>query len=167
MTYYGFLVTEEVPAPVEPTAPLRLCSGKTSQRDEWVDTIQFASRPTWIADKDPKAATCMVSGAKFGLTTRKSHCRRCGGVMSKKCTHLMELPVMQYVGPQKVCTHCKEGQPASRHIEKLPKSQRSEKKPKALDSAADAAMGGAKKLFGRLKGKEEESPGDKKKKKKK
>ena len=79
MTYYGFLVTEEVPAPVEPTAPLRLCSGTTSQRDEWVDTIQFASRPTWIADKDPKAATCMVSGAKFGLTTRKSHCRRCGG----------------------------------------------------------------------------------------
>ena len=109
----------------------------------------------------------MVSGAKFGLTTRKSHCRRCGGVMSKKCTHLMELPVMQYVGPQKVCTHCTEGQPASRHIEKLPKSQRSEKKPKALDSAADAAMGGAKKLFGKLKGKEEESPGDKKKKKKK
>ena len=141
------------------------CSGMQTQRDEWVDTIQFASRPTWIADKDPKAATCMVSGSKFGLKTRKSHCRRCGGVMCKKATALMELPGLQYEGPQKVCTHCKEGQPASRHIEKLPKSQRSQKKPKALDSAADAAMGGAKKLFGKLKGKGDDEDAGKKKKK--
>jgi hypothetical protein len=73
--YYGFLVTEEAPHPTDPTPPLRLCSAHEHQRDEWIETIKMASRPTWIDNKDPRAAVCMVSGVKFGLKTRKSHCR--------------------------------------------------------------------------------------------
>ena len=51
----------------------------------------------------------------------------------------MELPTMLYEGPQKVCVQCTEGQYASRHIHKIPKSERGNKKPKAVDAAADAA----------------------------
>ena len=133
---------------------LRLCSSHEEQRDQWcarrqprlrwplalprltsvgvagrrVSYIKEASRPTWLDEGetkgDAKYKLCQCCEKKFGLKTRKSHCRRCGGVMCKKCTDAAELPAMMYEGPQKVCRQCSEGQYASRHIEKIPKKNR-------------------------------------------
>ena len=93
-----------------------------------VSYIKEASRPTWLDEGETKGderyKLCQCCAKKFGLKTRKSHCRRCGGVMCKKCTDAMELPAMMYEGPQKVCRQCSEGQYASRHIEKIPKKDR-------------------------------------------
>ena len=74
-TYYGFICTEEAPHPSDPTPPLRLCSAHEHQRDEWIETIKMASRPTWIDNGHVSAATCMCCQTKFGLKKRKSHCR--------------------------------------------------------------------------------------------
>lgn len=71
--------------------------------------------------------------------------------MCKNCTAHMQLPEMLYEGPQKVCTQCQGGMPASRHIDKVPRAARSNKKPKAVDAAADAAVQGAKQAFGAAK----------------
>jgi hypothetical protein len=155
-SYYGFQVQEEYGlegdgkgAGIDDGHKLRLCSAHEEQRDQWVEYIKEASRPTWLDEGetkgDPKYKVCMVTQKKFNLKTRKSHCRRCGGVMCKEATAAMELPNMLYEGPQKVCTFCAEGQYASRHIVKIPKSERGNKKPKAHDAAADAAskMAGA------------------------
>lgn len=149
-SYFGFQVVEEygLEGDGKGSGPdrghqLRLCSAHKEQRDQWIDYIMEASRPTWLDEAetkgDPKYKVCMCCQKKFNLKTRKSHCRRCGGVMCKACTAAMELPTMQYEAPQKVCTQCTEGQYASRHIVKIPKAERGNKKPKAVDAAADAA----------------------------
>jgi hypothetical protein len=149
-SYYGFQVQEEYGLPgdgkggdIDSGHKLRLCSAHEEQRDQWVEYIKEASRPTWLDEGDtkgdPKFKVCLCCQKKFNLKNRKSHCRRCGGVMCKACTAAMELPAMLYTEPQKVCLQCTEGQYASRHILKIPKSQRGNKKPKAVDAAADAA----------------------------
>lgn len=43
-------------------------------------------------------------------------CSRCGGVMCKACTVVMELPSMSYAEPQKCCSQCQQGSAASRTL---------------------------------------------------
>eukprot|EP01050_Picozoa_sp_SAG11_P019888 SAG11_NODE_3243_length_2587_cov_2.299035_1_plen_187_part_00 len=90
-----------------------LSSALVSQRDNWVESIQRAARPTWIDNSHPDAKVCMSCQKKFGLTTRKSHCRRCGCVMCKKCTTIMLLPQLLYDDPQKCCITCEVRLPSS------------------------------------------------------
>jgi hypothetical protein len=177
-TYYGFEVLEEYGlegdgkgSGADKGLKLRLCSEHEEQRDKWVDAIKYASRPRWIDNKEDGAAICLACEKKFGMTTRKSHCRRCGGVMCKKCTVLMNLPDMVrlliksadlcpfnrclaqhalliscefdismqvYEEPQKCCVKCQAGEYASRYIDKIPRKDRGNKKPKALDAGAGA-----------------------------
>lgn len=72
--------------------------------------------------------------------------------MCKKCTTPMNLPHLQYDEPQKCCVTCEAGGKASRYIEKVPLSQRRNKKPKAQDMAADAVGNAVGKLGKGLKG---------------
>eukprot|EP01052_Picozoa_sp_SAG31_P036558 SAG31_NODE_4583_length_3118_cov_2.039086_5_plen_73_part_00 len=64
----------------------------------------------------------------------------------------MTLPALLYEDPQKCCTQCRDGAHASRHLEKVPLAQRRNKKPKAQDMAADAAMKAVGKGFKAIKG---------------
>ena len=60
-----------------------------------VSYIKEASRPTWLDEGetkgDAKYKLCQCCEKKFGLKTRKSHCRRCGGVMCKSLIFLVQL----------------------------------------------------------------------------
>ena len=72
--------------------------------------------------------------------------------MCKACTVPIELPDMLYTsGPQKCCLQCKQGAAASRFMPKLPKKDRSNKRPTATSEAKDAVGKFAGKLFGKKK----------------
>mmetsp|Transcript_16719 Transcript_16719/g.24978 ORF Transcript_16719/g.24978 Transcript_16719/m.24978 type:complete len:1181 (+) Transcript_16719:58-3600(+) len=60
----------------------------------------------WVADD--KVKNCEKCNKKFGMFTRKHHCRFCGHIFCSKCTKTkMDLPEeMGYDGPQKVCEAC-------------------------------------------------------------
>eukprot|EP00029_Vermamoeba_vermiformis_P007421 TRINITY_DN3210_c0_g1_i1.p1 TRINITY_DN3210_c0_g1~~TRINITY_DN3210_c0_g1_i1.p1 ORF type:complete len:553 (+),score=91.08 TRINITY_DN3210_c0_g1_i1:62-1720(+) len=62
-------------------------------------------RPVWIDDKD--AINCAQCESKFGLVTRRHHCRNCGKVFcSKCCKDKMPLPQLGYNKPVLVCVGC-------------------------------------------------------------
>ena len=140
----GFKLTEETAHEAEPMEPLTLWCQDAEERAAWVDGVRLAARPTWLwvnglrasgmldtvyaglsphagsDTADPRAQQCQVCTAAFGLFSRPSHCRRCGGVVCSKCANPGALRQLGYSEPQKQCRHCQAGRPASWFIEKLP-----------------------------------------------
>ena len=51
--------------------------------------------------------TIPITQAKFGLTTRRHHCRHCGRLLCSKCS-AKEMPIMKYslAKPVRVCDVC-------------------------------------------------------------
>jgi len=73
--------------------------------DENYKSPFFLCEPQWIPDKE--APSCMRCGIKFGFTTRRHHCRRCGQIYCATCCdHKLELPRMCFVDPVRVCKNC-------------------------------------------------------------
>ncbi|KAL1139419.1 hypothetical protein AAG570_006403 [Ranatra chinensis] len=61
--------------------------------------------PEWIPDKE--ISNCMKCRTKFGFTTRKHHCRRCGQIFCNDCCDTrLELPRMCFVDPVRICVNC-------------------------------------------------------------
>jgi len=165
--FYGFSVAEEIQHPEEPMETMRLYAASDALRAQWIEALREASRPTWLwvddsesgmmrtvysglssrGKEDTRNSSCEGCRAKFGLFKRRSHCRRCGGVMCKKCTDMADLTNLGYDTPQKVCRPCTSGQPASRHVTKVPKSQRcAASKSSAQKKAMDKAAGMGRKI---------------------
>lgn len=61
--------------------------------------------PIWVPDKEITHCThCMV---RFGFTTRKHHCRRCGKIFCSCCCETkMELQRMCFIDPVRICLKC-------------------------------------------------------------
>lgn len=154
--WYGIQVTEEwtLRDDGSETTPQkwRLLSSIEEQIQDWQGCLMFASRPRWIDDDDPRGLFCMESAEKFSLTKRKQYCRRCGGVFLKGHTTIASFPALGYEKPVTACRPCAEGKKkASRYINKVPKSKRSNRAPKLHDAAADAIVGGASRSFNKFK----------------
>lgn len=99
--------------------------------------MRFAARPRWLEDADPRGLVCMESNEKFTMTKRKNYCRRCGGVFLKGHATTAELDGLNYSGEVTCCRPCAEGKKrASRFINKVPKSQRSNREAKVRGRAA-------------------------------
>lgn len=61
--------------------------------------------PEWTPDKE--VTNCTKCNAKFGFTTRKHHCRRCGQIYcSSCCDERLELLRMCFIDPVRVCHDC-------------------------------------------------------------
>ncbi|XP_075225034.1 zinc finger FYVE domain-containing protein 21-like isoform X1 [Lycorma delicatula] len=61
--------------------------------------------PQWTPDKE--VSKCTKCSAKFGFTTRKHHCRRCGNIYCSACSdEKLDLPRMCFVDPVRICSDC-------------------------------------------------------------
>ncbi|XP_073989378.1 zinc finger FYVE domain-containing protein 21-like [Rhodnius prolixus] len=79
---------------------LRIVTEKEEQRSPFI--IQ---EPQWVPDKE--ATNCTNCSVKFGFTTRKHHCRRCGQIFCNLCCEKkVELPRMCFVDPVRICLTC-------------------------------------------------------------
>ncbi|SMF94706.1 FYVE zinc finger [Methylomagnum ishizawai] len=59
----------------------------------------------WIPDA--QAPKCMACGVRFGLVTRRHHCRNCGGVFCGKCSSKQRpVPARGHREPVRVCDAC-------------------------------------------------------------
>ncbi|XP_054263300.1 zinc finger FYVE domain-containing protein 21-like isoform X1 [Macrosteles quadrilineatus] len=73
--------------------------------DENYESPFHLCEPQWIPDKE--APACTRCGIKFGFTTRRHHCRRCGQIYcSGCCDHKLDLPRMCFIDPVRVCKNC-------------------------------------------------------------
>ena len=87
-------------------------------RDMWMEALTLATRPTWVADSDPRASVCMESGQPFSFMDRRHHCRKCGGIFRKAHLQSTPLPQLLYPDPVWVCNPCATAaKPASRWAE--------------------------------------------------
>ena len=60
---------------------------------------------SWVPDTD--SDTCYQCTTKFGLFTRKHHCRACGKLFCADCsTSLMKVPDLGHYEPVRVCDSC-------------------------------------------------------------
>jgi hypothetical protein len=165
--FYGFAISEEIQHPEQPMETMRLYAPSEESREEWILALREAARPTWLWEDDAESgmmrtvysglssrgkedtrnAACVACRKNFGLFKRRSHCRRCGGVMCKQCTDRGDLRHLNYDVPQKVCQSCTSGESASRFVTKVPKSQRcSATKSSAQKKAMDKAAGMGRKI---------------------
>lgn len=61
--------------------------------------------PQWTPDKE--VSHCTKCNVKFGFTTRKHHCRRCGQIYCAACCdEKLGLPRMCFIDPVRVCHDC-------------------------------------------------------------
>lgn len=77
-----------------------------------VPTRQLLNRLLDLLNQEPpwtEGDACLECGAKFGLTTRKHHCRHCGRLLCYKCSD-KHLPILKYniQKPVRVCDVCYE-----------------------------------------------------------
>ncbi|KAK9507449.1 hypothetical protein O3M35_007302 [Rhynocoris fuscipes] len=79
---------------------LRIVSAKDEHRSPFI--IQ---EPQWVPDKE--ITNCTNCSVKFGFTTRKHHCRRCGQIFCNDCCESkVELLRMCFVDPVRMCLNC-------------------------------------------------------------
>lgn len=79
---------------------LRIVTEKEEQRSPFI--IQ---EPQWVPDKE--TTNCSNCSVKFGFTTRKHHCRRCGQIFCNLCCEKkVELLRMCFVDPVRICLTC-------------------------------------------------------------
>ncbi|XP_014247540.1 zinc finger FYVE domain-containing protein 21-like isoform X1 [Cimex lectularius] len=75
--------------------------------DETRTSPLFINEPLWTPDKE--ATNCRRCSVKFGFTTRKHHCRRCGFIYCNKCSErMLDLPRMCFIDPVRICLNCEE-----------------------------------------------------------
>ena len=62
----------------------------------------LSSEPPWS-----EGDFCMECGAKFGIATRRHHCRHCGRVLCSKCSD-KDVPILKFSlnKPVRVCHIC-------------------------------------------------------------
>ena len=148
--WFGIEVVEEYGTRVggeeEDGQTQRLVTSLEAERDEWLQILQYASRPKFTHPDDPRAMDCMESHESFSLLAGKNWCRACGGVFLKvNCVQGVMLPELLYDDPVTVCRPCNDKtKKRSRWIAKTPKEQRSLKKKAAPAAVADATKAGAK-----------------------
>eukprot|EP01051_Picozoa_sp_SAG22_P014152 SAG22_NODE_1677_length_3828_cov_2.539019_2_plen_103_part_00 len=70
--------------------------------------------------------------------------------MCKDCTKVMALPLMAYEEPQKVCTRCVAGAPASRFLKKVPVAKRTHREKSKAKKGKEKTAKGAKDLASRV-----------------
>ncbi|XP_039866819.1 rabankyrin-5 isoform X2 [Simochromis diagramma] len=75
-----------------------------------VATKQLLFRLLDMLSKEPPwcdGSNCYECGAKFGVTTRKHHCRHCGRLLCHKCS-IKEIPIIKFDlnKPVRVCDIC-------------------------------------------------------------
>ncbi|XP_039285147.1 zinc finger FYVE domain-containing protein 21 isoform X2 [Nilaparvata lugens] len=79
---------------------LRIVVANEDQRSPFV-----IGEPQWTPDKE--ATHCTKCSTKFGFTTRRHHCRRCGQIYcSSCCDEKLEIPRMCFIDPVRVCLNC-------------------------------------------------------------
>eukprot|EP01059_Diplonema_ambulator_P035776 TRINITY_DN8583_c0_g1_i1.p1 TRINITY_DN8583_c0_g1~~TRINITY_DN8583_c0_g1_i1.p1 ORF type:complete len:374 (+),score=190.08 TRINITY_DN8583_c0_g1_i1:42-1124(+) len=67
--------------------------------------LRSLAEKEWKNDKETK--TCKNCNTKFGLLTRKHHCRGCGDVFCDKCTNSrIAMPHLGYMNKERACTPC-------------------------------------------------------------
>eukprot|EP01064_Diplonema_japonicum_P000307 TRINITY_DN10214_c0_g3_i2.p1 TRINITY_DN10214_c0_g3~~TRINITY_DN10214_c0_g3_i2.p1 ORF type:complete len:347 (+),score=132.37 TRINITY_DN10214_c0_g3_i2:580-1620(+) len=67
--------------------------------------LRTLAEKEWKTDKDVK--TCTNCSTKFGMFTRKHHCRCCGDVFCDKCTNSrIAMPHLGYTNKERACTAC-------------------------------------------------------------
>lgn len=91
------------------------CLGKCNHNGVNIFNCQVASKNLlmklldFLPSESPwtEGDNCMECGLKFGLTTRKHHCRHCGRVLCSKCSN-REMPIIKFNTnkPVRVCETC-------------------------------------------------------------
>eukprot|EP01060_Flectonema_neradi_P035103 TRINITY_DN6347_c0_g1_i2.p1 TRINITY_DN6347_c0_g1~~TRINITY_DN6347_c0_g1_i2.p1 ORF type:complete len:1011 (+),score=143.98 TRINITY_DN6347_c0_g1_i2:103-3135(+) len=67
--------------------------------------VKRTQRASWEADS--KAISCKLCTSKFSFSTRRHHCRACGGVFCRNCTaHRVPLPQYGIACLMRVCSTC-------------------------------------------------------------
>ncbi|CAD7701764.1 unnamed protein product [Ostreobium quekettii] len=62
-------------------------------------------RPPWMPDTS--TTECMKCRSKFGVFSRRHHCRACGLIFCHDCSrHRKPLPALAYFKPERVCNIC-------------------------------------------------------------
>ncbi len=80
----------------------RLWSGDSSGN---IIVWSIATDDHWV--KDSEVTACKTCGTKFGLATRRHHCRVCGGVFCSACSSKKApVPALGMLEPVRVCDGC-------------------------------------------------------------
>ena len=104
----------------KPGDTTQLFYNEVEARYMWLDALTFAKRPSWVADDDVRATSCMESRVRFSLMDRRHHCRVCGGAFRRAHLDSRPLPELAYDSPVWVCRPCVEGtKPAGRWDSRL------------------------------------------------
>ena len=61
-------------------------------------------------EHDENVVSCRHCAAKFGVMTRKHHCRQCGGIFCESCCKEFEVPGEKY--KDRTCFGCRHGEAA-------------------------------------------------------
>src|SRR3989338_9053317 len=62
-------------------------------------------QPPWIPDS--ASPCCLECKARFTFTTRRHHCRLCGGLFCSRCTnHQCSIPLFDANKPLRICSFC-------------------------------------------------------------
>ena len=94
-------------------------AGEEGADEDVASPASLARRPVWQDDKSCERCPQPGCSARFSLTTRKHHCRRCGRIYCEPHTRgRAALPALGYPEPVRVCAACmaamREGQKAER-----------------------------------------------------
>jgi len=66
-----------------------------------------ALRPRWVNDEEQLECSNAACGKRFGMITRRHHCRACGNIFCAACSsHSIAVPLLGYHTPVRVCDRC-------------------------------------------------------------
>eukprot|EP01124_Arcella_intermedia_P006146 TRINITY_DN1360_c0_g1_i4.p1 TRINITY_DN1360_c0_g1~~TRINITY_DN1360_c0_g1_i4.p1 ORF type:complete len:1527 (-),score=422.61 TRINITY_DN1360_c0_g1_i4:60-4640(-) len=69
-----------------------------------IPTVELAKLPEWVPDDT--VLSCHACSVKFGILTRKHHCRLCGNIFCDDCTKERVLVKQFGTTPQRSCAPC-------------------------------------------------------------
>jgi len=81
---------------------ISLCGFLDSRNPERLNVQMSLQEPPWV-----EGSHCMECGVKFGVATRKHHCRHCGRLLCAKCSSRL-IPIIKFdvSKPTRVCDLC-------------------------------------------------------------